>query len=249
MFTGILANGGRITDMNHHRAAPALLLGILAAGSILAADEPPTVADPLPFAVELQMIGGGIEAGAEFALGVFCADTTLPLGGFNLLIEYDFGDLVLDSATLGSLTTGEWEYFDISTGFVNREDEADLRTWLRLVAIADSHAESKHPSARSLVGPGELARLYFFATDALAADSTGLRFFWRDCGDNSFSDLSGNKLLLAVETDSVRIDGMSYRGVDPECYDNRRNPPLPVISFRNIWLRIPATDPILPDSS
>jgi hypothetical protein len=51
------------------------------------------------------------KAGGEFTVGMVFSDTTMPVAGFNLNIEYDRGVLVFDSANLGSLTAGEWEYF------------------------------------------------------------------------------------------------------------------------------------------
>jgi len=224
--------------------------GLLGVGCLALSAGGQTIEEPsfAPFLVEMRVAEADVAADSEFGIGIYCADTTQALGGFNLLFEYDYGALVLDSATLGSLTAGQWEYFDISTGFVNQEDESDLRTWVRLVAIADSHSEPEHPVARSLVGPGELARCYFYATEALAGDSTAVRWLWRGCGDNSFSDGSGNKLLIAAEADTSGVE-VSYQGPPAACFDNSVNPPMPQVKFKSLRLKPKPRNPILPDSS
>lgn len=218
------------------------VLLILLAG--IALGEPPASDSLTPFTIELRVDDAKVIAGEAFPVGVFCPDTTGQLGGFNLLIEYDFAAIVFDSATFGKSTLGEWEYLNVNSGFKSEEDLSDNRAWIRLVAIADSHNDPRQPSARSLVGPGELARLYLYAADGTAGDSTALRFFWRACGDNTFSDLSGNKLMIGAEVDSTAGDSLSYKGPAVDCLGSKRNPPLQLVRFKNVWLRPQAPKPL-----
>lgn len=201
------------------------------------------------FGIEFRSDSESLFVDSEIAIGVWAADTTPALGGFNLLIEYDFGALVFDSATLGELTRSQWEFFDVNSGLLNPDDEDDLRAFVRLVAIADSHGDPAHPSERSLVGPGEFATLFFYVGEDLAGDSTRLQFVWQGCGDNSFSDQSGNKLMVAKAAPAGVRDTLSYEGPAVECFDSVRNPPQQIVNFHNFWLRPQPQPVVLPDSS
>ncbi len=201
-----------------------------------------------PFSIELRAEDDSLFAESEFAVGVWAADTTSELGGFSLLMEYDFGAVVFDSATLGELTQGQWEFFDVNSGLLNPEDEDDLRAFVRLVAIADSHGDPAHPSERSLVGPGELATLFFYLGEYRAGDSIRVRFVWRGCGDNSFSDKSGNKLMCAEAVRAAIKNAPAYKGPAGDCFDSVRNPPQQIVNFRSLWLRARPRPVVLPDS-
>lgn len=196
--------------------------------------------DAKPFFASVRLRADSVIApGSEFAVSILLSDTTQPVGGFNLLIEYDFGALVFDSALRGDLTHGEWEYFAVRSDLLDKTEEADHRAFVRLVGIADSNdPENKTPSPRSLVGPGELVRLYFYATDHsdYYGKPTSLRFRWDKCDDNSFSDLSGNRLYLSryvfdydgkIISDSVGI----YSGSPSRCVTRSISPPIRAFDF------------------
>ena len=201
------------------------------------------------FGVELRSDSKSLFAESEIAVGVWVVDTTPALGGFSLLVEYDFGAVVFDSATLGELTQGQWEFLDIGSGLLNPDDKSDLRAFVRLVAIADSHGDPAHPSERSLVGPGGLATLFFYLGEIRAGDSTRVQFVWRGCGDNSFSDKSGNKLMCARAAPVAVKDTLSYEGPAGDCFDSVRNPPQQIVKFYSLWLRPQPRPVVLPDSS
>jgi|GEM_PF-2595039 len=180
-------------------------------------------------------------AGGEFRVGLVFSDTTMPVAGFNLNIEYDRGALVFDSATLGSLTTGEWEYFGSRSGLIDRSDSGSAAGFIRLVALADQQdAENKTPKPRSLVGPGELVRIYFYVGERkeYQDSSTFLRFIWTKCDDNSFSDKSGIKLYVSRDVYDAMgrrlTNGVDkYAGAANNCFSSRRNPPVRMFDFHS----------------
>ena len=180
-------------------------------------------------------------AGREFIVGLVFSDTTMPVAGFNLNIEYDRGALVFDSATLGSLTLGEWEYFGSRSGLIDRSDSGSAAGFIRLVALADQQdARNKTPKPRSLVGPGELVRIYFYVSERkeYRGLSTFLRFIWTKCDDNSFSDKSGIKLYASRDvydpTSKRLTTGVDkYAGASNNCFSSRNNAPVRVLDFRS----------------
>ncbi len=181
------------------------------------------------------------KGGNAFVVGIVFSDTTMPTAGFNLNIEYDRGALVFDSAALGSLTSGEWEYFVSRSGLVDPSDTGGIAGFVRLVALADQpDTLNRKPKPRSLVGPGELARIYFYVSERkdYLGRSTSLRFIWTKCDDNSFSDPKGIKLFVshdvydaAGERPGEGIE--KYTGIAARCFSSRRNPPQRVIDFHN----------------
>ncbi len=187
-----------------------------------------------------------VPPGTSFVVAVRLLDTTIALGGFNLYLEYDHNALVLDSATFGSLTAGEWEYIAVRTGRVSSGDSLAVSSFIRIVTIADQQDKAnRHPSERSQTGPGEILRLYFYSTDDrdFRSQTFPLRFAWQKCDDNSFSDKTGHVLLVgrsSVERDGspAVAAGARFAGPLPDCIKRRYNAPLPVFDFRNSAVRI-----------
>ncbi len=184
--------------------------------------------------------------GSVIVVGVAFADTTISFAGFSLNIEYDRGALVFDSATLGSLTTGEWEYFMTNSGLLDKADSVGSPGFVRLVGLADQQDEAKRtPKPRSLVGPGEIAKLYFYVGDRAEyqGKSTWLRFAWGKCDDNSFSDPKGLRLFLCrkaydVEGKLISSGTARYSGPSNNCFRSKRNPPERWFDFRNARILI-----------
>jgi hypothetical protein len=220
--------------------ATALLLSLtlIAEGSDQPATKQSQILPPGTVAIKCDSVA---EAGGEFIVGLVFSDTTVPVAGFNLNIEYDRGALVLDSAVLGSLTVGEWEYFTSRSGLIDRSDSGSAAGFIRLVALADRQdAGNKTPKPRSLVGPGELARIYFYVSERkeYQGRSTFLRFIWTKCDDNSFSDKNGIKLYVSRDvfdaTGKRLTNGVDkYAGAANNCFSSRNNAPVRVFDFRS----------------
>ncbi len=194
-------------------------------------------------AVELR--GDSVVApGAAFQVSIYLTDSTNVIGGFNLLIEFDYGALVLDSAVLGRHTSEQWEYFTFRSALLDPKDEKSTSAYIRLLAIADNQdAGNKHPDSSSLVGPGEIARLYLYSTERqdYQGKMTELKFLWEKCADNTFSDKSGNRLMLAgsvMGTDSKILTAERYSGPATSCFTSKYNPPTRSFTYLNHSIRI-----------
>jgi hypothetical protein len=188
-----------------------------------------------------------ITPGDTFSVSLALADSTVEVGGFNFLIEYDYGSLVFDSATFGELTQGEWEYFQYRPDLSEQKDTTDPRGYLRLVGIADMYDVEGSPSPRSMVGPGELVRLFFYAADKLAnkEQTVELKFLWQKCGDNSISDASGNRLYLSHQVfdgkgDLMEKGPVEYLGASTGCFRSTVNPPAKAFDFHNLQIKAAA---------
>jgi hypothetical protein len=220
--------------------ATALLLSVtlVAEGT----DQPVTKQSPiLPHSTVAIRCDSVAAAGGEFIVGLVLSDTTTPVAGFNVNIEYDRGALLFDSATLGSLTAGEWEYFSSRSGLMDRADSGGSAGFIRLVALADRQDTlHKTPKPRSLVGPGELVRIYFYVSERkeYRERSTLLRFIWTKCDDNSFSDKSGIKLYVSRDVYDFAgkrlTNGVDkYAGASGNCFAAKNNAPVREFDFRS----------------
>ena len=180
-----------------------------------------------------------VAAGSSFAVSLYLTDSMRTVGGFDIMFEFDFGALVFDSAALGAHTAGQWEYFTSRSALLAPNDTGSTAAFIRLLAIADNQdAANKHPKAESLVGPGEIARIYLYASERkeYQGKSTALRFLWNKCSDNTISDLSGNQLLLAARVtrgDGKVVTEERYSGPAKSCLRTGYNAPLPVFQFVN----------------
>ncbi len=207
---------------------------------------------PIAFGDDLRVGFGSVELrgdtavapGAAFEVSLYLTDSTNMIGGFNLLIEFDYGALVLDSAVLGKHTSGQWEYFTFRSALLDPKNEKSSAAYIRLLAIADNQdAGNKHPDSSSLVGPGEIARLYLYSTERkdYQGKKTELKFLWEKCADNTFSDKSGNRLMLAaavIGADGKAITAERYKGPVASCFASKYNPPTPSFTYLNHSIRI-----------
>ncbi|MCK4856484.1 MAG: hypothetical protein KAT58_00785 [candidate division Zixibacteria bacterium] len=115
------------------------------------------------------------------------------LSGFDLFILYDTVGMTFMDAVAGSLLTEcEWEYFNVA------DDPSGL---IRLVGVGDIIGGSHYPTCFLEGTSGTLATLSFAVTcdPAFMCYIFPYRFYWADCGDNSFATLNGDTLLVSRE--------------------------------------------------
>ncbi|MFQ5499249.1 MAG: hypothetical protein ACE5FH_06225, partial [Candidatus Zixiibacteriota bacterium] len=143
-----------------------------------------------------------IDGGACTPVGVrhevaLMVETNDPIGGFNLLMSFDASVMVFLSATIEATEVEPWEYFTFGLNDGNCGGACPSGL-LRLVAIADMNNGPLHPPAESLNPNGTLVRLQFqLSSDQNLGDQfLPISFVWYDCGDNAFSDPSGNTLFI-----------------------------------------------------
>lgn len=223
----------RIRNMLNCKTIVALLVISAALCCELSAEAPA----PLP---RVELRGDTVVTpGSSFAVSLYLTDSVRTIGGFDIMFEFDFGALVFDSAALGAHTAGQWEYFTSRSALLAPNDTGSTAAFIRLLAIADNQdAANKHPKPESLVGPGEIARIYLYASERkeYQGKTTALRFLWNKCSDNTISDLSGNQLLLAAKVrgaDGTIVTDERYSGPGKSCLRTGYNAPLPVFEFVN----------------
>jgi hypothetical protein len=176
-----------------------------------------------------------------------------PIGGFDFLVAYDASALTALSAEAGELIDTEFEYFTYRFG--DNCSGACPSGLLRMVGMRESN-DGIINTAPPVTGPGELVQMNFRVSGNLTLECqfVPIRFFWRDCGDNTLSDESGNMLFLGLHvydfegteiTDPVEF---GYSGPMAECYDTVSTDPfkapLGAILFQNGGIKIICIDDI-----
>ncbi len=118
-------------------------------------------------------------------------ETNDPIGGFDILLNFDASAVEFLSATISGTTIDGWEFFDWRLDPVNSG-------LLRLIGIADISNGAQHPPDSTLTPNGLFIHMQFrVANDQnLGGLFLPINFLWYDCGDNTFSDPSGSDLYL-----------------------------------------------------
>jgi len=134
------------------------------------------------------------------------------IGGFDLLLSYDQSVMAFLFAMPGAAIAGKWEYFTYRTGPFSGCSGACPSGMIRVVAIADVNNGAAHPPPGSLTPAGNIADLRFRIANnqGLSDQFLPISFYWLDCGDNSFSDPSGNQLF---------VDGRIYNSENAVVWD------------------------------
>ncbi|MFQ5606895.1 MAG: FlgD immunoglobulin-like domain containing protein, partial [Candidatus Zixiibacteriota bacterium] len=151
---------------------------------------PDTLAPGPAAAPECVLVGG--EAAVEII-----AETFDRVGGYDMLISYDASAVAFLFADPGA-GIGDWEFFTFNSGPSSSCGVACPNGLLRLVAIADANDGASHPPNSAFSPQGVIARVSFLVSQnqLLGSQFVPVRFFWVDCGDNSFSDPDGEVLYL-----------------------------------------------------
>ena len=119
------------------------------------------------------------------------------LGGFDLLIAYDQSALTFMGAVPGQLFTNcDWEYFTYRFGPFGNCGSACPSGMLRIVGMAETNNGAYHPDCYLAGAIGPIAVLNFLVSNdyTLGCQYAPIRFFWLDCGDNTFSSRGGDTL-------------------------------------------------------
>jgi len=125
------------------------------------------------------------------------------MGGFEFLIAYDASALTLVNVEKGAAIDC-WEYFTHRFGPFGNCDGMCPSGLLRIVAMLESNNGPNHPAGCDgadgfFTVPAELAKIKFFVTNdrLYECQFVPVYFYWLDCGDNTISDLTGNKLYIS----------------------------------------------------
>ncbi len=126
-----------------------------------------------------------------------------PMGGYDLLIDYDQSVLSLTSVDPGGLILNcGWEYFTYRFGTNgNCGANACPEGKVHIVAIAETNNGNNHPSCfgQTPAANSDLAVLHFMVTNDYSNECqyVPIRFMWYDCGDNAISSKTGDTLFIS----------------------------------------------------
>ncbi len=170
------------------------------------------------------------------------------IGGFDLLISYDASVMTFLSAYQGDAIP-DWEYFtyNIESSTCGGGCPSGI---VRLVGIADRANGANHPPVEQLTPDGELVIINMRLTSDQNVGGLYLpiNFFWLDCGDNGFSDPTGNNLyvdgiiygpfgsVIWDEADEDRFpesNRIDYTGTPDICLAGDKITPIRCVEFHN----------------
>ncbi|MBK7090831.1 MAG: T9SS type A sorting domain-containing protein [bacterium] len=182
-----------------------------------------------------------VTLGSQVTVGIDY-EGRLPIGGYDMLIKYDVSAFSFVNATIGPAISG-WEYFTYRLGPFGNCTGSCPGGLVRVVAIADANNGANHPPVGQLSPSGTIANITFRVTsnNTFEGQVLPVEFFWIDCGDNAFSSLSGDTLL---------VDKIIYDSYDVIIWDEDDNVGFPEAS-RFEHLGVPDTcikgDKFLPE--
>jgi hypothetical protein len=127
----------------------------------------------------------------------FNIETNMAIGGFDVLLSYDASVLSYQSATIAGSTILGWEYFAVRLNSAACGSSCPSGL-VRFIGIADVNNGNNHPPVGTLTPDGLFVTVQFLiANDQnLEGQFVPLHFVWFACGDNSFSDPTGNRLFV-----------------------------------------------------
>ncbi len=144
------------------------------------------------------------------------------IGGYDLLIKYDVSAFSFISANIGADING-WEYFTYRLGPFSNCSGSCPDGLVRLTAIADANNGANHPPVSQLTPSGVIGQLRLRVTsdNNFEGRTYPVSFYWLDCGDNAFSTISGDTLL---------VDRVIYSDQGAIIWDERDNDNYPEAS-------------------
>ncbi|RKX21602.1 MAG: hypothetical protein DRP51_03935, partial [Candidatus Zixiibacteriota bacterium] len=118
------------------------------------------------------------------------------IGGFDLLIYYDASVMAFLSIAQGDVIS-EWEYLTYSQESINCGG-ACPSGMIQIIGIADRTIPVTHPPEEQLSPSGTMVTLNMRLShdQNIGGLFLPMGFYWYDCGDNTFSDPTGNLLYM-----------------------------------------------------
>lgn len=183
-----------------------------------------------------------------------------PIGGFDMMFTYDVSAFSFLNASLGPAVNA-WEYFTYRLGPFGNCTGSCPSGLVKVVAIADANNGAHHPPTAQLTPTGGIVRLTFRATSNATFEGQvyPVSFFWIDCGDNAFSTVSGDTLLIDKiiidaydvtiwdEDDDAlfpEVNRYQHIGAPDSCLIGDKYEPLRCVELRNGYICIIDSDSI-----
>jgi len=225
------------------------------------------------YGVEIEKIHNQLQGNfTELAVNLTKMDTTMGLGGFDILIAYDPSALLFQQALegdlYGPLPDGcGWEYFTYRFGPYGNCGNACPSGLVQVVGMAETNDGANHPDCDVPFFPDPLAdpptKVTMFYLKFLVSNDRTLncqlvpvRFFWYDCTNNALSNSDGSLLYLSVGVydydnpnpiNSLDVEFPTYLGAQEECYvghDPTKPTPEANVDFQNGGVDIVCSDSI-----
>jgi hypothetical protein len=143
-----------------------------------------------------------IESGTCTVVGVqkdvfLNVETNERVGGFDILLKYDASVMAFNAATIVNSDIEGWEYFTFRTNSAGCGNFCPSGL-VRFIGIAETNNGQRHPPDSTFTPNGRLIRITFLVANNqnLGDQFLPIDFIWYDCGDNSFSDPTGNYLYI-----------------------------------------------------
>ncbi|MBN4076499.1 T9SS type A sorting domain-containing protein [Gemmatimonas aurantiaca] len=199
--------------------------------------------------------------GHQACVSITSAESVKPISGYDILVAYDASALSPIGADPGDhiLTCG-WEYFTYRFGATGNCGSGCPSGLLRLVALAETNNGDNHPICfgPSSVDPIQLAEICFLVSNdrTLECQFAPIRFYWMDCGDNTFADLSGDTLYISSfvydygnpnPINDLSAGFPTYQGTQAECLvggGDDKPTPRSCVTFQNGGIDIICADSI-----
>ncbi len=199
--------------------------------------------------VEISIVGPGCVSSGSIPTVDVVANTENSIGGFDLLITYDAAVLNFARADIG-VAIDRWEFFTYrygATGNCSGECPSGL---LRLTSIADINNGPHYPPEEQLRPDGVIASMTFRVSgnQNYGGHNIPIGFFWFDCGDNTFSDPTGQYLFMDQiiygprgnivwdefnDADYPEDDRPQWIGAPDECLSGNKYEPIRCVTFHN----------------
>ena len=149
--------------------------------------------------VQIEKVHNAIQ-GQHKLVNIFLNGTGKPVGGFDFLISYDASSLTATSATPGSVFQNcGWEYFTYRFGPFGNCGNGCPSGLIRVTGIGETNNGAYHPTCFLDGQSGILATLDFLVSNdrTLECQYAPVQFFWINCGDNTFSSVTGDTLYVS----------------------------------------------------
>ncbi|HWR82710.1 MAG TPA: hypothetical protein VN285_05365 [Candidatus Deferrimicrobium sp.] len=194
-------------------------------------------------------------------LDVMLTSTGGSIAAFKLKLGLESPFLDIDTILRGELCDScHWQFFNSRSINTANKPNSPLALW-QAVAIARSNPVDTTPVCYGLSRTASILRVVVSTSPLAQIKDTvvPIFFFWEDCSDNTFSNVSGDTLMLAARV--IDFNGRDLQsennvfpshsgGVEQCIKPGRKNPPLREIEFRSggVIFKLDVGQP-LPDSS
>jgi len=162
----------------------------IAASGVCGTDTCFTTIEISDVCIRLSIDGGeSVPVGVTKEVDMFI-ETDNTIGGFDILLKYDVPGLTFLGATDSCTDIESWEYFTYR--------DSALIGLVRFIGIADINNGAHHPPDSSLSPDGLFIEMQFYVSNDqnLGGWFLPISFIWYDCGDNTFSNVTGDDLYV-----------------------------------------------------